>query len=104
MKTTFTAVIPGEVIHGPGPLWFSLVFCACDMVLDGDNCTAVLAHFRACREIAPADRIPGIAVVSLAMVTGEFPAFTYAGVLRTIGTPGRKDWMMHGPEWPPCGV
>ncbi len=98
MKATARTVIPREVVHGPGPFWLSLVFCARDMVLDWDDRTAVLAHFRACREIAPIDRIPGIAVVSLAMVTGEFPTFAYAGVLRTIGTPGSKNWMMHGPK------
>jgi len=103
MKTTFAAVIPGEVIHGPGPLWFSLVFCTGYMVLGGDNCTATFADLRTCRKIAPIDRIPGVAVVSLAMVIGEFPIFSYAGVLGTIGTPGRKDWV-HWPVWLPYRI
>ena len=84
MMAAGRTIVSCEVVHGPGPLWHSLVFCPGYMVLDWDDRTAVLAHFCACREIAPIDRIPGIAVVSLAMVTGEFSTFAYAGVLRTI--------------------
>ena len=67
MKTTFAAVIPGEVIHRPGPLWFSLVFGTCDMVLDGYNRTAIFADFGIFGEITAVDRIPGIVFVSLAI-------------------------------------
>jgi hypothetical protein len=77
-------VVSCEVVHRPGPFRLSLVLCPGDMVLYWDDRTAVLADFCTCREIAPINRIPGIAVVSLAMVTGEFSTFAYAGVLRTI--------------------
>ena len=68
--------IPGsytrEIVHGSLPFLFTRL-CPGYMVLDWDDRTAVLADFRTCREIASIDRIPGIAVVSLAMVTGDFP-------------------------------
>ncbi|MCX6692503.1 MAG: hypothetical protein NTW33_10790 [Methanoregula sp.] len=81
MMATGRTVVSREVVHGPGLLWLSLVLCPGYMVLNWDDRTAVLADFRTCRQIAPVDRIPGIAVVSLAMVTGEFSTFAYAGVL-----------------------